>query len=296
MNPELPQPRPNPMFWQGEEIASGVFVGQVDDGLRLIDMPTGVRRNQARLDHAAELGAAGRALFNRVVAELDAMHPGHAARALPVNHLPQQDKAILDDLWGEGEVAITAHGGRHWAAQESVFPGLWRVSAREDGGERSEWLEVGSIPAFVRRLAEQSTRTDLDLSGAEHAGLMNALPVLAEVRARARDHEHGTPNHVINFTLLPLTPTDSEYIVRVLGEGGLRIRSDGYGSCRIVMTGLRRVWSVQFLNTMGNVVLDTLEVGDVPASALAAREDFEDSAERLRELAAAYMVEGEGQA
>jgi hydrogenase-1 operon protein HyaF len=78
-------------------------------------------------------------------------------------------------------------------------------------------------------------------------------------------------------------------IVRMLGQSGVRIRSEGYGSCRIILTGLRRVWSVQFMNQMGTVILDTLEVGDVPSVALAAREDFEDSAQRLCELREAYL-------
>jgi hydrogenase-1 operon protein HyaF len=39
---------------------------------------------------------------------------------------------------------------------------------------------------------------------------------------------------------------------------------------------------------MGNVVLDTLEIGDVPISVLAAREDFEDSAGRLDEILQAF--------
>jgi hydrogenase-1 operon protein HyaF len=39
---------------------------------------------------------------------------------------------------------------------------------------------------------------------------------------------------------------------------------------------------------MGNVILDTLEVGGVPVSVLAAREDFQDSVERLGEILQAF--------
>ena len=53
-------------------------------------------------------------------------------------------------------------------------------------------------------------------------------------------------------------------------------------------TGLRHVWAVQYVNGMGNVILDTLEVGGVPVSVLAAKEDFEDSAERLAEILTAF--------
>jgi hydrogenase-1 operon protein HyaF len=40
---------------------------------------------------------------------------------------------------------------------------------------------------------------------------------------------------------------------------------------------------------MGNVILDTLEIGGVPVSVLAAKEDFEDSSERLAEILEAFV-------
>ena len=48
------------------------------------------------------------------------------------------------------------------------------------------------------------------------------------------------------------------------------------------------MWAVQYLNSMGKVILDTLEVGGVPVAALAAKEDFEDSSVRLAEMVKAY--------
>jgi hydrogenase-1 operon protein HyaF len=56
----------------------------------------------------------------------------------------------------------------------------------------------------------------------------------------------------------------------------------------VFATGLRHVWAVQYVNGMGSVILDTLEVGGVPVSVLAAKEDFEDSAERLAEILQAF--------
>jgi hydrogenase-1 operon protein HyaF len=46
---------------------------------------------------------------------------------------------------------------------------------------------------------------------------------------------------------------------------------------------------VRFLNASGTVILDTLEVGGVPAAATAAPEDFEDAADRLAEIRDAYL-------
>jgi len=48
-----------------------------------------------------------------------------------------------------------------------------------------------------------------------------------------------------------------------------RIRGDSLGiegaACKAT-TGLRHVWTVQYVNGMGSVIRDTLEVGGVPAA------------------------------
>jgi hydrogenase-1 operon protein HyaF len=283
--------RPNPMLWRGEEVASGVFVGNVDDGLRVLDMPQGVRAYRPALEHAGELGVAGREMFDRVVRAMCDARADAPAERLSLAVLPPQDKQILDQLWGEGEVGVAAEGERRFRARESVFQGLWRVFALDAIGQiSSEWLEAGAIPGFVPRFIDAAARTDIEVDGTRGATLMNALPVLNEIRARARAWESGVANHVINFTLLPLTPEDTRFIVDQLGECGLRFVSEGYGSCRVIATALKHVWSVQYFNSTGKVILDTIEIGDVPVAVRAAHEDFVDSAERLREIRGAYIA------
>jgi hydrogenase-1 operon protein HyaF len=119
-------------------------------------------------------------------------------------------------------------------------------------------------------------------------GAMNAAALLIELQERSSHYQPGTENHVINFTLLPLTDVDAQVLTTTLGQIPLVIRSGGYGSSRVFGTGLRNVWAVQYTNGMGNVILDTLEVGGVPLAVLAAREDFEDSHERLSEILKAF--------
>ena len=46
---------------------------------------------------------------------------------------------------------------------------------------------------------------------------------------------------------------------------------------------------MQYFNASDEIVLDTLEIGDAPAAACAAEEDFRDSAQRLREIEEAYF-------
>jgi hydrogenase-1 operon protein HyaF len=118
---------------------------------------------------------------------------------------------------------------------------------------------------------------------------MNVQPVLAEIRERMAAHQIGQPSHVINFTLLPMSEADMDHLATTLGNGAIQLWSRGYGSCRVLATGARHVWSVQFLNAMDAPILDTIEIGDVPAAVRAADEDFQDSAERLGEIIEAYF-------
>ena len=62
--------------------------------------------------------------------------------------------------------------------------------------------------------------------------------------------------------------------------------SRGFGNCRIASTLVRGAWRVQYLNSMNTIILNTIEVVDVPEVALAATEDLEDSKARMRELVA----------
>ena len=52
---------------------------------------------------------------------------------------------------------------------------------------------------------------------------------------------------------------------------------------------MHNVWSVQFFNVADAILLDTIEVGDVPTVVIAAEEDFRDAAVRLREIEEAYF-------
>lgn len=71
------------------------------------------------------------------------------------------------------------------------------------------------------------------------------------------------------------------YLAQALGAGAVTILSRGYGNCRITSTGLAYVWWVQYFNSMDQIILDTLEVVDVPEVAQAAEEDYADSVARL---------------
>jgi hydrogenase-1 operon protein HyaF len=51
---------------------------------------------------------------------------------------------------------------------------------------------------------------------------------------------------------------------------------------------VQNVWWVQYFNSQDKNILNTLEIGDVPAIAAAANEDIQESARRLNEIMETY--------
>ena len=236
------------------------------------------------------------------LATLEALHKllaGHRAGASPqlldLAGLPERDRRLVEDSLGEGEVSAlrraapgaadpevsTTPDGADLAAQETRLAGVWRVR----GAGRDE-LEVADVPGFVRAGAFTAPLRHIPLPQALPEGVMNAPGVLTELLEQVQVRADGTPHpaHVVNLTLLPQSEQDLAWLGDQLGHGEVSILSRGYGNCRITATALRGVWWVQYFNSDDRLILNTLEVTDVPAAALAAQEDIDDSAERLREI------------
>ena len=187
------------------------------------------------------------------------------------------DAAVLkevNEMLGQGEVSVLAEG---LTAQETTFTGLWRVR-----GDGIDDIEASPFPAVLRDVALARQRPAMD-DAAPPATLMNAPALLAEIRDASARCRPGDAAHVINLSLLPVTPEDTDYLDRMLGRGGLSVLSRGFGNCRITATAYPNVWWVQYFNSMEKLILNSVEVVDVPAVALAAREDFADSRVRLVE-------------
>ncbi|HNX71378.1 MAG: hydrogenase expression/formation C-terminal domain-containing protein [Rivihabitans pingtungensis] len=197
--------------------------------------------------------------------------------------LNSEELALVNQVLGEGEVsakALLADGGEA-RIQESVFAGVWRVCRFDANGQQTgDSVEVAPIPELLIERAQAASRW-LDALPPMPATLMNAAPIGAELLARQRQALDSP--HVINFTLLPVTPDDLAWITDLVGEGAVGIFSRGYGKCRVLATALTHVWRVQYFNTMNTLLLDTLEITRIPDVTLADGEDIADSAERLGE-------------
>lgn len=230
---------------------------------------------------------AAHAVVNRLITLLGSYdgHPEH----YPVVDLAGLDSAnrqLISQLLGEGEVSarVKRLDGHQLDIQESVFAGVWRVLELDaDGKPCGDRIEACPIPAAVWQEARAFGTPSLQLPDpAQHAGLMNAAPVASEIAEQMAAVEEGKA-HVINFSLLPMSPDDLAWLDALLGPGNSGVFSRGYGKCRIMATSLANVWRVQYFNGMNSILLDTLEITRIPEVALASGDDLADALERLIE-------------
>ncbi|MGZ8219780.1 hydrogenase expression/formation protein [Methylomagnum sp.] len=196
-----------------------------------------------------------------------------------------ETRRIVGEILGRGEVSIQGEsGGERLLIEESVFAGVWREQHWRGDERVSDGLAVGPVPASVLDWAVRTEgRRGFDLPPEFPAGLMNAPSMLFEILGKARDYQPGRES-ILNLTLFPVTPEDGVFIEQELGFGGLQIVARGYGDCRVMLTAVPNVWWVRYFNSTGEPILNTLEITRLPAVALAAAEDLEDSRQRLGEV------------
>ena len=180
--------------------------------------------------------------------------------------------------------AADAPGKPVWQVQETAFAGVWRVQHVDPRGRiLDDILEAGDMPVVVRESARKASGARLDATQLPE-GVMNAPALVNEIRHHSRLHRDGQPAHVLNLSLLPLAPADHEALDQQLGDGTVAILSRGFGNCRINSTRVRAVWRVRYTNSMNTLILDTIEIVDIPEAARAAQDDYDDSMERLGDL------------
>lgn len=230
----------------------------------------------------------GKAVLDEVLKALQTYKVGTPAVVFNLEALDPTNLGLINQIVGEGEVAIIS--GPNLQAQESVLAGVWRVHHLDETGQLiRDTIEVGDYPSSIRRQTFEAAKprvTPIDEVLPE--GVFNAPPVLVEIDDKAKSYQAGTETHAINLTLLPQTEADQIYIQEKLGSGATTILSRGYGNCRISSTGTKNVWWVQYYNSQDSLILNSIEIVDIPEVAIAAQEDIEESADRLHEILEVY--------
>ena len=205
-----------------------------------------------------------------------------------LNQLDEENRELVNQILGEGEVSITCNGALTAKVQESVLAGVWRTLYFDDDDRVAvDLLEVAAVPqvAFKEAGNMQPVNTAVPLAVED---ISNALPLLVELSEHCSEYERDGTEHSINLTLLPLSEEEIEFLDTRLGRGPVDMLSRAYGKCQVISTLTPNVWWIRYYNSMGTLILNIIEVTSMPKVVAAAPEDLDDSATRLREILAPY--------
>jgi hydrogenase-1 operon protein HyaF len=214
--------------------------------------------------------------------------PGGDPQLANLSGLDDDNRELVNQILGEGEVSISYDGAVRARSQESVMAGIWRtLYFDQDEQVCYDLLEVADAPHTVRMPDGRDRPVDTSAKGVP-AELNNALAILVELQTHCDEFEKSGAVNTINLTLLPLSEADLEFVDERLGRGPVDTLSRAYGKCQVSSTLAPNVWWVRYYNSMDVLILNTLEITDVPAVLCAAPEDLADSATRLDSILAPY--------
>ncbi len=265
-----------------------------DETLDYLAMPQGMDTYRAPIlpepeDIARHAGAV-KVLHTLVQALKGVVNGGNPQRQTASVSLQGLDAAalsLINQVLGEGEVSAQVMGDAgvpQVRIQESVFAGVWRViESLSDGGVR-DTIQVAAVPDVLRQAAVLDGACAMPEAPPLPPQVMNVPSVLVELEDQRRIWQTGKPAHVVNLSLLPLTPEDIGYLDYRLGTGRVLMLSRGYGNCRITNCCVPKTWRVVYYNSQDTVILNSVEVTDMPEVACAAPEDLADSLERLQDV------------
>jgi len=230
------------------------------------------------------------ALLGKMQAELAAFRIGQPAVVLPLDELDGRNTDLINQILGNGEVSMKFHGAVAARIQESVLAGVWRVQYLDESSDVArDVIEIAAIPGLVKEATFGNAACKVEISHADIPDdVYKAATLLTEINDKLPGYQPGSVPHVINLSLLPHTSEDIDFLTRTLGSGPVVILSRGYGNCRISSTSTSNVWWVQYFNSQETLILNTIEISDVPDVACAAQEDIDDSAQRLLEILEVY--------
>lgn len=214
--------------------------------------------------------------------------------------LPRGAATLLVRTLGGGEVVLSLCNDAG-TIEETGLRGVWLLRV---GGQRSlvAALLPRAVESFIDRGDEALAFTDppANVSPAAIAVLKEASAALCALRACDASGEEkgkeGSKNdaqlvHQIDLLRQPFGAGDLRYILSVLGTGDVSAVLRGFSRSRIDSTRVRGLWRSRIANTEGRLLFDSLVVARIPREIPAGREDFQKSAQRVRELTAALEDE-----
>ena len=264
-----------------------------EDGKSLltIDMPSDMATYQKpsipEPQAVMELDGAREAMF-WLRDTLRSFDPSTTPKLANLGALDEESRDLVNQILGEGEVSVKFDGKVRARSQEAVMAGVWRTLYLDDDDKvYFDLLEVAGVPHTVRT-TDGREDVAIELPDSVPAGMNNVRAILSELQSARERFSESQQSYSINLTLLPLSDDEIAFLDAQLGRGPIDVLSRAYGKCQVISTATANIWWVRYFNSMGTLILNTLEVVGVPNVVAAADEDISDSAERLKELLEPY--------
>jgi hydrogenase-1 operon protein HyaF len=99
-----------------------------------------------------EPGGMALALLREIADQLQAVAGGAARQVIELANLPltEEDRALLSERLGRGEVEAQVQAAGPTEVFETAFPGVWWVIYRNEAGNPiGEQLEIGPVPMIL---------------------------------------------------------------------------------------------------------------------------------------------------
>lgn len=235
----------------------------------------------------AKLDGAREAMF-WLLDTLQCFQPSAGPKLANLGVLDEENRDLVNQILGEGEVSVKFDGKIRARSQEAILAGVWRtLYVDDDDRVYEDILEVAGVPHTVRT-TEGRKDAAIELPEDLPTSMHNVLAILSELQSARENFDRSRQPHSINLTLLPLSDDEIAFIDAHLGRGPVDVLSRAYGNCQVISTAMANTWWVRYFNSMGTLILNALEVVDVPNVVAAADEDISDSAARLKELLEPY--------
>lgn len=213
-------------------------------------------------------------LLARLLGAVHCARLEHTPIVIPLTSLPDEERAQLDRLVGEGVKTAYIRAPVTADVHDTLLPGVWRTRHFDDDGEVvSEELEIGDVPRMV-------TDAGLSMSNAPaaEAASPSVARVVRQVLTWAMTWQRGDANLVI-----PITggAEHRRELARVLGLGPVVADSRSLGHCEQRLTHLRRVWWLRYLSVDEHVAIELLEIGDAPSELRVGEPELDATEQRL---------------
>ncbi|GEM_PF-6906634 len=213
--------------------------------------------------------------------------------------LSLHSREFIDDIIGAGEIYATLQiekgDIKHIEIQESSIPGVWRIKHINHLDKvGTDYLEVTTFPtAILSKCHALNNKETLEeqLSHDQPIDLMlqdavnhNKHALLNELNYRGKNYNSSDETFVINLTASSMNDGELEELANQLGVGQVDLYSKAYGNCQISATSCVNTWWIKYFDAQENVMLETLEIVDIPTIASSSYRDIALSAMRLKNI------------